>query len=569
MIEINEFQSRRAANIIWNAAQNHDFIPSFRAYTSEGNADLYWNCIIGAIRRHYDYTEIEKVFRSLKNYEEAELYEGLLWLGLENCVFEHEVSERPNLTKLREAYAEEFLNESATNDDYDLYGALATGHYMRILGQEPKLSKYDITLLDELEFSSDMSTEEIVEKSKVLFDKWFHIRYTERKKEQRSIKNPFRKAKKLKKGKGRYRKFGIGFADRLENAYGGENVDTSLEKNPLATKLSESELREFMAFKYGKSVFSYLEMQRMERALCLGNHQNCHLHITRGEKYEGNIVNGFEALQKEKEAKQIIKNREYFEDNFAANRLSINRLATKIQNSILLHLHPAQVKSNSGSLNGGKVWRALNLNDEMIFSKTEQGDTGNISVDILLDASTSQRNRQEIVSAQGYMIAEALKKCAVPCRVCSFNSMTGYTILKIFTDYNEADNTKIFNFVANGCNRDGLAIRTLHELMKKSSYEHKIMIILSDVKPNDVVRICGTGENELIPYETDAGINDTAHEVRDARADGISVICVFTGEDEDVPAAKKVYGRDFARIRSLSMLADTVGVLLQNQIRNI
>ena len=62
-------------------------------------------------------------------------------------------------------------------------------------------------------------------------------------------------------------------------------------------------------------------------------------------------------------------------------------------------------------------------------------------------------------------------------------------------------------------------------------------------------------------------MTDTALEVRRARADGIAVVCVFTGNDEDLPGAKLVYGRDFARIQSLEKLADTVGMLIQNQIK--
>lgn len=569
MEEVSELQSRRASNIIWNAAKSYDFTPTFKCYTSDGEADIYWNCIIGAVRRHYDYPQIEKVFRAFQDYEDSNMYEGLLWLGIENCVFEHEAGERPFLSKLRDSYAEAFLNEINVTDDYDLYGALATAHYQRILGREVKLGRYDITLLDELEFPAAMTTEELVEKSRQLFEKWFHIRTEERKREQRTILNPFKRAKKLKKGKGRYRKFGIGFADHPENVYGGAGSDTVIEKNPIGTKMTDSELRKFMEFKYGKSIYSEPEIKRIEKEICCGSHQNTHLHITKGERSDGDIVNAFEALQKEKEKKQIIKNREYFEHNLSRNRTSINRLAEKIQNSILLHLHPAQIKSNSGALSGGRVWRALYLNDDHVFTKTEQSDMGDLSVDILLDASTSQRDRQETVAAQGYMIAESLKKCSVPCRVSSFCSMTGYTILKIFTDYNDTDNTKIFNFVANGCNRDGLAIKALHKLMNASQYDHRIMIILSDVKPNDVIKLRSSSNEEYVPYESDAGINNTAYEVRSTRADGISVICVFTGEDEDVPAAKKVYGRDFARIKSLDMLADTVGILLQNQIRNI
>ena len=71
------------------------------------------------------------------------------------------------------------------------------------------------------------------------------------------------------------------------------------------------------------------------------------------------------------------------------------------------------------------------------------------------------------------------------------------------------------------------------------------------------------------PYEALAGLTDTAMEVRRARADGISVICIFTGNDEDVPSAKMVYGKDFVRIQSFDRLADTVGGLIQNQIKNM
>ena len=105
--------------------------------------------------------------------------------------------------------------------------------------------------------------------------------------------------------------------------------------------------------------------------------------------------------------------------------------------------------------------------------------------------------------------------------------------------------------------------------MNGSPYEHKLLIILSDVKPNDVVKTRRRETDELVTYEKDAGLTDTALEVRRARADGIAVMCVSTGDDEDVASAKLVYGRDFARIRSLSMFADMVGILISDQIKNL
>ena len=148
--------------------------------------------------------------------------------------------------------------------------------------------------------------------------------------------------------------------------------------------------------------------------------------------------------------------------------------------------------------------------------------------------------------------------------------MTGYTVVRIFRDYDKpADNGKIFEYVSNGCNRDGLAISAAHYLMNRTAADHKLLIILSDVKPNDVIKIRSREGQEPVPYALDAGVSNTAFEVRRARSDGIAVLCVFTGNDEDVKSAKLVYDRDYARIQSLDKLADTVGLLIRNRIKNL
>ena len=570
MNEVSELQKKRAVNIIWNAARSHDFQPDFKAYDDEGRAELYWNCIIGAVRRHYDYPRLEKLFASFSHEEDGDDYEALLWLGLENCVFRREVRDRPVLQLLRLDYAERFLKlfGNTKPESFRFADYYAWAHWMRVAGREPGLGKYDLALLDALEFSPELTTDEIVARAQELFQRWFQIRAEEKKHERRPFALRLLKPKEGK-AKKRYRRFGLGFADHPRNLYGGADSADG-EKLELRTTLSEAELRSFMEGKYGKPYFSPQESLDLERSLCRGSHRNCRLHVTGGEPAKETIRNGFEALQKEREAAQIERNRRWYELHLARSRASEAKLASAIQNSVLLHLQPVEIKANSGRLNGGLVWRGLMLDDEKVFTREEQGNMGDLCVDILLDASTSQKDRQETVSNQGYIIAAALTRCGIPCRVMSFCSMTGYTILRIFRDYNRPqDNRKIFDYVSNGCNRDGLAIRVVHELMNRAPYEHKIMIILSDVKPNDIVRIPGAGEEERVAYEGEASVRDTAFEVRRARADGISVVCVFTGDDEDLPSARLVYGRDFARIQTLDKLADTVSNLIQNQIRLI
>lgn len=570
MGDISKLQVKRAENMIWNAAGNYSFRPDFKAFNADGQAELYWNCIIGAARRHYDYAKLADLFKALDQYEDGDTYEGLLWLGLENALYQKELPERPVLKELRAEYAKALTRQLGYVEDDRFYDAMALAHFQRAIGEEPRLSKYDINLLDQLEFSPDMDTDAIVAASQELFKRWFQITAQLRKKERRLHPTLFGKKKGRLSGSKRYRHFGAGFADHPDDVYGGENTSGKREEQELRTKLSIVELREFMESKFGEPLYQQSRMMEVERNLCTGNHSGCHLLFTRGEVVKSKIRNGFEALQKEREAVQIEKNRRSFYDNLPRNMTAIAKLTGKIQNSVLLHLEPTDVRANSGLLNGGLVWRATHLDDDKVFVRREQGDKGNLSVDILLDASTSQKRRQELVSCQGYMIAESLSRCGIPCRVMSFCSMTGFTIMRIFRDYGEWNqNDRIFDFVSNGCNRDGLAIRAAHHLINETCYEHKVLIVLSDVKPNDVMKIRSRDGSELAAYEYEAGLIDTALEVRRARADGIAVVCVFTGNDEDVSSAKMVYGRDFARIQSLDKFADTVGTLIQNQLKII
>ena len=569
--EISDLQKKRAYNQIWNAAANYGFLPDFRFYTPEGKADVYWNTIIGLARRHYDYDQLKKLFRGLEQEEEAGEYENLVWLGLENALVARERDMRPVLPEMQKAYARQFLERFGKNgtEDDRFFEFLALAHYRRVLGLEQKASRYDRNLLDELEFSPELDTEELVREIRRLLEKWFRIRAEEKRHEHRLPNLPFLPhSEKRKREDGKLRRFGTGFAEHPHPTDGGDELPQDwIERK---SGLTEEELRAFMAEKFGRSLLNEKQMAELEKKLCSGNHKNCRLHITKGGAAEMHIRNAFEALQKEREEAQIAHNRAVFRQNEASNRIAIQKLTEKIQNSVLLYLRPYTVRSESGELEGGRIWRALNLDDRNVFRRTENADAGDISVDILLDASTSQKGRLESISGQAFCIAEALTRCRIPCRVMSFCSMTGYTVLRIFRDYHEeAKNSSIFEYVSNGCNRDGLAVRTVHHLMNESSCEHRLLIVLSDVKPQDIVRFREREDEEYLPYEQDYGIRDTAFEVRRARADGIAVICVFTGDDDDLPAARTVYGRDFARIRSIDQLADTVGLLIQNQIKII
>ena len=170
MTEIDERQQKRAANIVWNCAGRYDFRPDFRAYDVKGRADLYWNCIFGAARKHYDYAVFAQIFAGLQQYEDADTYTDLFWLGLENCVYQRELPQRPALEALRRRYAEQFVRQHQGAEDFQFYDSLALAHFSRVLGLESRMNKYDSKLLDELEFTPDMTETEIAARAKELFE---------------------------------------------------------------------------------------------------------------------------------------------------------------------------------------------------------------------------------------------------------------------------------------------------------------------------------------------------------------------------------------------------------------
>lgn len=57
-----------------------------------------------------------------------------------------------------------------------------------------------------------------------------------------------------------------------------------MQQKELKTKMTAQELREFMETKYGRSIFSPAETDKLERELCTGSHESCHLLITSGDR---------------------------------------------------------------------------------------------------------------------------------------------------------------------------------------------------------------------------------------------------------------------------------------------
>jgi len=128
----------------------------------------------------------------------------------------------------------------------------------------------------------------------------------------------------------------------------------------------------------------------------------------------------------------------------------------------------------------------------------------------------------------------------------------------------------IFEYVASGNNRDGLAIQAASYDLCKRYETNKILIVLSDGQPADNSQ----GSNEemnfgsIMNYDSKLGVEDTAQQIRKIRGKEVIVLGVYTGPKANLEAEKLMYGSDFAYINDINYFADIVGKYRKKHIEN-
>ena len=328
----------------------------------------------------------------------------------------------------------------------------------------------------------------------------------------------------------------------------------------------KDDLRQYAAACFGKSMLTPAELADAERVCCTGHHRGCVLHFTRGEAPENGEAPTREWEQLQEQAE---RNRAYFRAHLAQNRLEIQRLAQQLQNTILLLQEDGSLRCRAGRVDPALAWRAPSLGDGRVFARQQPNTLGNLIVDILLDASASQNRRQEQLATQGYILAEALTRCAIPVRVLSFCSVSGCTVLREYRDYRENQgNDRIFAFAAAGWNRDGLALRAVDWLLRRTGEQQRLLLVLTDANPNDDTRLPGTG-NQVFSrdYSGKPAVADAAEEATALRRHGNPPLCLFSGREGDLSSARAIYGRDVVRLPSVGWFAQTVGKIIQGRLQ--
>ena len=352
----------------------------------------------------------------------------------------------------------------------------------------------------------------------------------------------------------------------LENSAVTEEMEEKRQKKRSVKVVTPEMLDKaytYVELNYGKSYLSEAEEKKINYQMCRGIHSDCSLYFT-----EGILKNPVKSNYQYEYAKRLRnKNIWLYHDKHRIVKHNITVLTETLRKSLVLRSETQTVLSDRGMIVPSRLWRIGRTNDAKLFQQELKGEISDFVVDVLIDASGSQMKRQGDVALQAYIISEALSNVDIPYRVMSFCTFWDYTIMHRFRRYDDprSENDNIFNYVTSSNNRDGLAIRTAGYDLLQREEEKKIMIILSDGRPYDVIINRPNAKNPE-PYQGKAAIADTATEVRRLRNLDVSVLGVFAGEEKDLATEKKIFGKDFAYIRDIANFSKIVGRYLTKQL---
>lgn len=326
---------------------------------------------------------------------------------------------------------------------------------------------------------------------------------------------------------------------------------------------SMEHLEDYVELNYGKSYLPREEQRRLSRQMCSGAHSGCRLHFT-----DGLLASAVRESSQTQFARRIKEeNIQVMRANWPVTKQNIRALTEVLKRAMAARNEKETFASEYGVIRADRLWKLERTADRRLFERELVQTAADFVVEVLIDASGSQQGRQSMVALQGYIISEALCAAEIPCRVMGFCTFGDYTVLRRFRDYDEgADaNERIFEFFGSSNNRDGLAIRASADSLMKRKEEHKILIVLSDGTPNDII-VSKSKSKRFKPYCLDYAVQDTAAEVHSLRNKGITVLGIFAGEEEAGQTERRIFGNEFAYIRKIADFSNVVGRYLKGQL---
>ncbi len=567
--------SRRAMNLIWNAAGDYQWESPFLAFHPNGESDDYLNMVIGLSAKWLDRGRITDFFERLGEGPTLDEISALLWLGIENCVYGKELPVRPVISRMRKERAEEFFRVNGMLSEQQMSFMSIRVYDQELLRWSQVLGRRVLSagpgarkLAKELEFSPEWDTDEVLGKMHQLLSETFHRTLPDRPRAVvRSSGGLFRTlAGNLSRGLERrtdllvLRK-GSGSGDKKNSVH----ITHSFARTGAAEAAAAD--RAYIEETFGPCMYTDAEMRILERSLCTGNDSLCRLWFSKTRQETQPASKEAKKLWLDQEA-QLKRNEEYYRTHLFRIRESIRNLSAQTDTIFQSYLRYDPGRAKAGKLDGARVWRGQILSDMKLFLADAQPQESSLCVDLLLDASQSRMNSQEMIASQALVISASFEECHIPVRVTAFRSLRGYTILQRLKEYGDRDCQGLFRYYAGGWNRDALCLKAMEYIMaderSKGMFQTRILLVLTDASPNDSTQMPPKEGGRLFrEYEGDEPVRDARCAVNALTAGGVHTGALFYGATSHLEQVHQIYGQQYVRVKTLSQLPDAVSELLR------
>lgn len=584
MYEDYEFENR-INNLAWTISGNYneEINISKENYISKDVA-IYFAIMEGARHRYIDWDIVKRyIFSRVKDGYDLEIISNLIHIMFNRVIEENVLKERPGVEDIINQAYKDIISNLAKIYNSDTIQKVKYTMILEQLGKHPNVDGYTrriIKSLKEVNINKDLI--DILKDIDNIYLKYFTT--LDSIEQKNNFEYDYINDKELDFNTFSDFMYEELYSDEIiENKIGEISSSMIIESigEKYIDKQNESSNRILYVDKetaekiyskiehyYGKSYINKENIKFLESKYCKGVHEGCKVHFTDGVlRSECRNIAQIKYATRQRE-----NNISKFRDKAKVHRRNIKKLKENICRILIKENESSKVYSDYGNVCANRAWRISRSNNNKIFYKNIVNEKGKYVIDILLDGSGSQSRNQYDVATQAYIISKALIKANIPNRVVGFSSFMDYTILKRFRDYddNEESCENIFDYFCSGNNRDGLAIKSIcHELINRNE-ENKILIVLSDGKPNDVK--IGKDREKVIKgemsYKGIVGIKDTANEVRKARNNNIKVLGVFTGKEDSIEAEKLIYGKDFIYTKNIDKFSEIVSIYLKKIISN-
>lgn len=587
----NEYEfDNRVNNLAWTVAGKYDedIDISEKDYTSK-DASMYYAIIAGAMRKYIDWETVKKyLVNRMKSGYNKDILCTIIQIVLNDIVEKKVIEERPGVIDIRNKAYDDILKSYSKIHKEDILKLLKYTYVLQRMDRHPVMDRLVRKILREInniDVHGDIM--EILKKVDEIYLTYFQYILDSQNQNVEFVEDNIKNVEvdfdtfadfmleelyddqEVENVETEINNFTGGM---LVDGLGDEKEDINLESTPHRVLYVNEEILnkiyKRVEYYYGKSYLNEGDRRKIESRNCRNVHEGCRLHFTDGV-LKSHCENAF---QLKYVTRQKDNNLFEFQYKMKVYRRQINKLRECFSRLLIEESSSDRLYSDCGTIYANKAWRIGRSSNNKIFYKNVDNGKGRYVIDILLDSSGSQTSKQFMVAIQAYILSAALTLAGIPNRVMGFQSFLDYTILKRFRDYN--DNVRkcedIFEYYCSGNNRDGLAIKATCDGLLEREEENKILIVLSDGKPNDV-KIGKDSSRSIrgeMSYKGIVGIKDTAMEVRKARKRGIMVLGVFTGKEIDLEAEKKIYGKDFIYIKDIQRFSDIVSTYLKKVIIN-